>query len=96
MARTLSTQLFISGEQLVCPPAPSSPPPCSQDKQLRPDRARRILEQKLGLQIPRATFYRWLANGILPATKLVNRYFIRASALDRFADEADWKEPEAA
>jgi predicted site-specific integrase-resolvase len=49
-----------------------------------------MLASILGYQIARATFYRWLSNGLIPADKLVGHYRVKGSALRRFAEESQW------
>jgi excisionase family DNA binding protein len=60
---------------------------------MTPMTALRILRIRLQVNVHRSTFYRWMANGTMPTVKLVNRYYIKPPALERFIDEADWTEP---
>lgn len=64
--------------------------PSPAETKLSTSAARRVLGQLLGEEINRATFYRWLAQGIIPADKLVGHYRIKRSALELFTAEALW------
>ena len=46
--------------------------------------ARRIAEQRLGIRIPRATFYRWTQNGTILTVRVVNSVRVSTSALAKF------------
>ena len=50
--------------------------------------ALRELQRLTGISITRTTFYRWLQNGTIPARKLVSRYYVSASDVQRFAAES--------
>ncbi|MGA2632073.1 MAG: helix-turn-helix domain-containing protein [Terriglobia bacterium] len=59
---------------------------------MSPMTARRVLCARLGIEVSRATFYRWMQNGAIHTLKLVNRYYVTAAALEQFISEADWQE----
>jgi len=92
LAAASPTPAFISGEQGPSPFVPSSPRKSSADegRRFNAGQARRLLENKLQVRIPRSTFYRWLLNGTLPADKLVSKYLIKHENLQRFAEQSAW------
>ena len=57
-------------------------------KWLRATVALRELIRACGVPIHRATFYRWLQNGMLPARRIGYKYFVAAQDLEHFARES--------
>lgn len=51
--------------------------------------ARRTLSRLLKIPVSRATFYRWLDSGLLPATKIVGHWWIDHRDLLRFAQDQE-------
>ena len=91
LARESPTPPRISGEQFISPLEPCSPPKYwAHELKLSTGTARRVLASMLGYPIARATFYRWLAQGLIPADKLVGHYRVKSSVLQKFAQEAAW------
>ena len=66
------------------------PSPQPAPRRLPANTARRLLSQITGVAIARATFYRWLQNGSIPAVKLVTRWYVEPQALRKFAQDAEF------
>jgi hypothetical protein len=56
---------------------------------LRILQARQRLETAMEISIPRSTFYHWIESGLVPATKIVGRFYIDSQALTELV--AKWQ-----
>lgn len=52
--------------------------------------ALRRLREYSGVNFARATFYRWLQSGLIPARKFVNRWYLADADLRKFAADAEF------
>lgn len=90
------TREFISGEQFTSPSAPSSPKKsceasdqssratAPEDQLLTVAAARRLVEQRIGIRVPRSTFYRWVTDGTLLSVRIMHTVRIPTSAVAKF------------